>query len=518
MIRSHARWLKRATLVAILAAPSLWMFFAIPPLWKDIDAYLQVTAPPQAGPFILYGPVTCLVPRAFFYLGQIYECMKTGAALPSLDFFAHPTLSDPGVWLLLGAQHLGLVAGALFLITSAARKFLARLLVALLWAVNPLFYVWAHCVGSEALSLIIVLFMSAVGLRIVRGERRWFLFGALLVLAMLTRHINGVLAALLPIAFGAAAFANFFAARQRVHRVRRWLCFRARKNFQRAALAVAVGLACIAISSITFRGLSYAAGVPYQSSFGFTFLFRLNFLASLSISERAALLERVQQRTNSPGVKLLLDRFATAPAQGDKLDVMALLADAQREFAARPASAKADFRAVLNENARAFLLPPTPEHLHAMRVDFQRAFTVSIYSALYQAFGATTYLFPDGKRDLLCARLTTFRNFSAAHLLSLPKQYRYLRRRSFTYARLILLWCVLLIASAIRRRRLTIAGIYAIALTAVGLLAMLATNMVDELQARFTLPMWELTICSAVILIGHLLERKRKLHRARTAG
>lgn len=512
---ARTRWLKFAALVAILAAPSVWMFCVIPPLWKDVDAYLQVTAPPSAGTFTLYGPFTCFVPRAFFYLGQLYDCFRAGTPRPSLDFFSHPTLSDSGTWFLLAAQHLGLVAGALFLITTAARKFRTRLLLALLWAVNPLFYVWAHCIGSEALSLVIVLFVSVVGLRIVRGERRWFLFGVLVVLAMLTRHINGLLVALLPITFIFAAGANFFAARQRAQRERRWLRFLAYRNFRRAGIAIVLGLACIAISSGILRSFSYAAGIPYQSSLGFTFLFRLNFLASIPIPERAAYLERVQQRTPSPGVKILLDLFATAPAQGDRLDVMALLKEAQRQFAAQ--HAHADFRAVLNENARTFLLPPTAEHLHAARVDFQHGFGFSIYSVLYQAFGATTYLFPNGEHFPLCAPLTTFRSYSAADLIALPRSHRYLRRHSFSYARLISLWSVLLIASAIAWRRLTTGGVYALALTAVGLLTLLANNVVDELQPRFTLPMWELTICSSLLLLGRLLE-KRKLHRARTAG
>ena len=77
---------------------------------------------------------------------------------------------------------------------------------ALAWALNPLFYTFAHCIGTETLSMILVLLIGATGLRTVRYSRKvpgrkWFLFGILLWLSILTRHINATLAGVLPLTF-----------------------------------------------------------------------------------------------------------------------------------------------------------------------------------------------------------------------------------------------------------------------------------------------------------------------------
>src|SRR5260370_9012211 len=46
-----------SVLIAILLAPSIWMLSVIPPLWKDVDAYVQTAYPPGIAPILQYGPL-----------------------------------------------------------------------------------------------------------------------------------------------------------------------------------------------------------------------------------------------------------------------------------------------------------------------------------------------------------------------------------------------------------------------------------------------------------------------------
>jgi hypothetical protein len=139
-------------------------------------------------------------------LGYAIDCLRLNASLPKLSFFVHPVLTDSGVFLLVASQHLALCLASFYLIAVTARLFLVRFILAVAWAVNPLFYSFAHCVGAETLSMILVLFIGTTGLRIIQQSRNtpnkeWFVFGVPLWLCILTRHINAVLAGLLPLTF-----------------------------------------------------------------------------------------------------------------------------------------------------------------------------------------------------------------------------------------------------------------------------------------------------------------------------
>src|SRR4029077_9395542 len=110
------------------------------------------------------------------------------------------------VFVLLLSQHVLLCLSVFYLIAVTSRLFLVRLVLVVAWAGSPLFYTFAHCVGSETLSMILLLLVGATGLKIIRHPRRipwkeWLLFGVLLWLCILTRHINSLLAALMPLAF-----------------------------------------------------------------------------------------------------------------------------------------------------------------------------------------------------------------------------------------------------------------------------------------------------------------------------
>src|SRR5438132_10583594 len=84
---------------AVLLAPSIWMLSAIPPLWRDVDAYIQVTQPPGVATILHYGPLYCFAARVPLYLGDAIECLRAGQSLPKLGFFIRPVLTISGVFL-----------------------------------------------------------------------------------------------------------------------------------------------------------------------------------------------------------------------------------------------------------------------------------------------------------------------------------------------------------------------------------------------------------------------------------
>src|SRR5439155_7066974 len=123
---------------AVLLAPSIWMLSVIPPLWRDVDAYVQVTQPPGLGTILQWGPLYCFVARIPLYFGYAIGCVGAGAPLPTPSFLIHPILTDLGVFLLLLSQHVSLCIATFYLIAVTTRLFWVRLTLAVAWAVNPL--------------------------------------------------------------------------------------------------------------------------------------------------------------------------------------------------------------------------------------------------------------------------------------------------------------------------------------------------------------------------------------------
>src|SRR5881397_49377 len=93
-------------LFGVILAPSIWMLSVIPPLWRDVDAYVQLTRPPGFETILQYGPLYSFVARIPLYFGFAVDCLKAGASVPNASFFVQPILTDSGVLALLVSQHL----------------------------------------------------------------------------------------------------------------------------------------------------------------------------------------------------------------------------------------------------------------------------------------------------------------------------------------------------------------------------------------------------------------------------
>jgi hypothetical protein len=420
--------------------------------------------------------------------------------------------------MLLLSHHVALGCSAFHLIAVTSRLFLVRLALVAAWVANPLFYTFAHCVGSETLSMILLLLIGASGLRIIRHPRRiprkeWLLFSVLLWLCILTRHINALLAALMPLTF-------FFLSTQRLTMIpftrsrllRRWRRLQARLDLQRATIALVIGFSCIALANISLRGLCHAVHIPYEFRVGFTFLWRLKFLATIPPETRNQLLDKVAKNTASPEVQKVIRLLRKAFPEAPNWDVMGFMRTAQASlFAPETESQDEKLILILNRTARAFLCPPEKIFLSAVAADFTKSMETTERSVVNSLFWSTTWYFSHSEAMAGCAPLVTFRDQSPTQIMAIFKNHSYLhRRKSFNY-NAFLFFCfanLLLLAVLTKMRKEKVAALssYATALTLVGLVMMVANCFLNEFQPRYTLPMWELAIVSASILFGRIME------------
>ena len=503
--------------LVLLVAPSIWMLSVIPPLWRDVDAYIQVTQPPGPQTILQYGPLYCLVARIPLYLGYALDCLRAGNPVPPIAFLLHPTLTDSGVLALLLSQHAALCGSAFYLISVASRFFLVRLLLAVLWTLNPLFYTFAHCVGSETLSMILLLLLGATGIRIVSHRRKipgmeWLLFGLLLWLSMLTRHLNALLAMLMPVTFFLlSAHWLIMAAFTRSRLRRRGQRLRARQGLQRAAVTLVIGLSCIVLANASLRGLCYAAHIPYQLQVGWTFLWRLEFLAKLPPETANDFLDRVAKDVIAPDVKNVISQLRGAIHETTDWESTAFMREVQTTLLAPRSTSQKELMPVLNRTLRAFLWPPRDLIASAVAADFAKARMTTIPNVARSLFVHTIFYY--SHRDAMpgYASLVTFRDKSADEILSCYKRHPYFyHRKEFSYNFPWCLWLVMIsvLALSTKKKSGEMAIVYyAAALTLVGLTMMLANCLLIEFQPRYTLPMWELTIISLTLVFGRSMER-----------
>ena len=522
-ISARPGWLKFFAsffLFAVLLTPSIWMVSVIPPLWKDMDAYLQLTRPPGSETILQYGPLYRFIARIPLYVGYATDCLRAGTSPQGLSYFDHPLLTDSGVFLLVGSQHLALALTSFYVIAVTTRLLWVRFIIAVTWAANPLFYTLAHCVGGETLSMILVLLIGATGLRIIRHshnvpKKEWFLVGILLWLCTLTRHINAVLAGLLPLTFVLLVLYRSSAVRfVGCQSCAGWNGPRGKQSFQKAIVAVAVGISSIVLTNASLGTLCYAVKIPYHSVVGFAFLGRLKFLATLPVEERNQLLDKASKNANSADARSLISllrnefngRAASWDAGAFKNRAQASLFPSEGDVAQQQR-----FYHALNGMVAAFLWPPSKILLSAVATDYKRSQRITIPEVVAFLFVTTRFYF--SHRDVMpqCASLITFRDKNADQIFGIFKNHSYFRHpKNVSYRAFLFVWIVLLAAlfliAKMRKREIAEVASYATALILIATLMMLANCLLAIFQPRYTLPMWEPTIISVSILSAKTLE------------
>jgi hypothetical protein len=509
---SAIAFIGNAVLLLCLLAPSAWMIATVPPLWRDVDAYIQLTQDPRLTTFWGHGPAYGYVAKIPLFLGEQWERWR-GMAVVAPESGVSP-LTDTGVWLLIIAQHLALAGSALYFIRAISGIFWIRLALAVGWASNALFYTFAHCVGSETLSLILVVVFVAKGLKLVQSRDHarwtdWYVFAIGLWLCLLSRQVNALLILLLPAAFLLSSIQNLISSylaaddehRRRLRRLRS-------RILQQALIAIAVGISCVLIAGSLTQSLARKTRFHPHSRMGYTFLFRLQFLKTLPAPARTALLKKVLARASSNEARQLItlldqmhDQGANSSPQAFMERAVAVLYPSERLIPWE----KLDER--LNEMAFAFLLLPPPELCQAARTDFAAALKTSASEIIDNLFETTGYFFEHRDQMPGCASLSTFRNSDAETISQIPSKHSYFYLwRGVTPNRLLLLWLLSLLAllGVARWKKVNVTAIpsFGIALVAVGLLITVANSLLTEFLFRFVLSIWQLLFLSFSIFAG----------------
>jgi hypothetical protein len=307
----------QALLLLILSIPSLYIFVTLPPLWRDTDAFSEIASTFAPKGIIHWLPGYCLGGRLIVFAGSIVSSLLSGHGIPYLAINRTP-LTDTGIRTLLVMQHLFLVLSLFYAVRTLSDRFLMRVLFAGVFALTPWLYVYANCVGSEAFSNPLVYLVAASGWKCLRATElkggKILVYFGLLLAAALTRQINVILAAGLPIALLPlagkelilrSATANLANGGSRFRYTRRFLIF------------VMVGLSAIGTSLLVQQSMCWLFRVPFRSTFGETFSYRMSYLEGLPEQERTAILARISTKLADPVVTEAMEALNRSLNHGD---------------------------------------------------------------------------------------------------------------------------------------------------------------------------------------------------------
>jgi hypothetical protein len=506
-------FLRTGALLLCLIAPSAWMLATVPPLWRDADAYVQLTENPIVVTFWGHAPAYSYAAKPLLFAGEQWERWH-GNVSPRPPQSSQPVLTNTGIWLVIICQHLGLVAAVFCFIRAVSRVFWVRLALALVWASNALFYTYAHCLGSETIGLIFITILATLGLRLIQSRRepgwtQWYAFAVVLGLCIFSRDLNLGLISLLP----ATLLLSWVWNRVSVSRSagpweKLWLRRRGARYLRQAVVAIAIGLACVVVTNTLKQNLARKTRMRPHSRIGFTFLWRLNFLDNLSPEARGVLLRKVAARTHSTDARRVIALIEQMHAEKADMGSVPFM---QRAILLFDGPKWLELDRALNEMAFAFLLPPTPEHFQASKHDLVYALKLPPSEITAYLFATTAFVLEHNDTMPQSTKLVTFVGMTADQIKSIPSQHRYFRLwQGLGYNKAFAVWLLafMVFVVEVRRRRLNLTTLsaFGVALTAVGLLICATACLLHELEPRFALTLWQLLLLSLFLFVGKLAD------------
>jgi hypothetical protein len=501
--------------IIVLAVPSLYILFTLPPLWRDTDGFNEIASTFAPKGIIHWLPGYCLVARLLMIFAGVVGSFLSGHGLPYLSL-GTPELNDIAIYSLLVIQHLFLIYSLFFVIRTITSLFLLRLLYAVFFALTPWLYLFAQCIGTEAFSNPLVCLIAAYGWICLRASdqrlRRLIPFFLLLLAAALTRHINLVLICLMPLAVTVPAIVrtlfpdNTFFPPQTASGFRGW-----RELLVYGSLGVGVAIASVGVQ----QAMCWMFRVPYRSTFGVTFEWRLDYLNTLPADQRNTILNKVSAKVNDPIVTRAIQDLIQAMDQKedrgygflyDRMDEILLQSGRtslqQRTF-------EIDLK--LNRVAQAFLTPPDPALLSTIKSEMLRIPFLTQADLAAQPLGLTDSL----QREIAAPRYARLRSlysfqFSQGHYQQLFDHNAYFQLFKNVplgvFVLLSLAGGVLVLVSSPRNFANVTGVCYAWSMVATGFLMGLGNCFSTSWGARYYLPLYSLVQISLMLLISLLFQ------------
>jgi hypothetical protein len=513
--------LQRDVLILILSIPSLYVLLTVPPLWRDSDGFNEIAGTFAPKGIIHWLPAYCLGGRLIVFGGSISGSLLAGHGIPNLSISNTP-LSDAGIYTLILVQHLFLVLSLFYAVTAISDHFKLRVLFAVVFALTPWVYIYANCIGTEAFSNPLVYLIAACGWTCLRtpqlNSRKVIIYFGLLLTAALTRQINALLPACLPIALLPLAGKELIVRGAGADLAKGQAQYRYTRRF---LIFVVVGLSAIGSSLLVQKSLCWLCRVPFRSTFGETFQWRLSYLQWLPKRDRDAIVAGIVAKANDPVITEALEALNRSLDQGDKWTDMFLIYKIN-EILIRGGTFKEmqvltwqrDLK--LNRIAICVLLSGEPHFLSTVWADFARSAFITQTDLASPPFILTDFLqteLPDPRFDRLRG-LGSFQHsegYYEALWNRIPYFHLFDRIPMLTMGCLTIAFSGLALLGA-AKDPVTGEGVsYAAGMILTGLLISAGTCLSTGFAARFHMPVYSLfqmSVLLAISLAGNVLRER----------
>ena len=264
-----------------------------------------------------------------------------------------------------------------------------------------------------------------------------------LVLAILTRHVNAILAGLLPVTLLLSLSLNIAGNLLRGNRIGSGKVILLRARFLKFALLGAGAI--LAANAVTILACRLTK-TPYRSKIGATFEWRLDYLETISPNSQVQILKAIDHNLNDPAISYALGKTQELLAMRRSWDPTVIhralfdILSAQGVTAWRALRFETDKR--LNRIALQFLLTGGPQFWSVIIQDFWTSLNFSSADICREAFRTTDLLIhiDVGNSSRSIRHLATFQFQDQSY------ESRWSRNAFLTLGQSVRLWELMLIA------------------------------------------------------------------------